>query len=162
MGCFAYSPVEGAQANRLPGALPDEVREERRNRFMEVQAEISAEKLRAKIGTVEEVIIDEYDDEAGPCHRSDEGRLSRDRRQVLCRDPHALQAGRLREGPHHGQRGVRPRGHARRRGSDELIRPKRITQKASRAQETGTLEAFVVFGRRARKKVNTSFGENWK
>ena len=65
VGCFAYSPVEGAQANRLPGALPDEVREERRNRFMEVQAEISAEKLRAKIGTVEEVIIDEYDDEAG-------------------------------------------------------------------------------------------------
>ena len=65
MGCFAYSPVEGAQANRLPGALPDEVREERHNRFMEVQAEISAEKLRAKIGTVEEVIIDEYDDEAG-------------------------------------------------------------------------------------------------
>ena len=42
VGCFAYSPVEGAQANRLPGALPDEVREERRNRFMEVQAEISA------------------------------------------------------------------------------------------------------------------------
>ena len=83
-------------------------------------------------------------------------------RQVLCRDPHALQAGRLREGPHHGQRGVRPRGHARRRGSDELIRPKRITQKASRVQETGALEAFVVFGRRARKKVNTSFGENWK
>ena len=65
VGCFAYSPVEGAQANRLPGALPDEVREARRNRFMEVQAEISAEKLRAKIGTVEEVIIDEYDDEAG-------------------------------------------------------------------------------------------------
>lgn len=65
VGCFAYSPVEGAQANQLPGALPDEVREERRNRFMEVQAEISAEKLRAKIGTVEEVIIDEYDDEAG-------------------------------------------------------------------------------------------------
>ena len=47
VGCFAYSPVEGAKANELLGALPDEVRQERRNRFMEVQAEISAEKLRA-------------------------------------------------------------------------------------------------------------------
>ena len=41
VGCFAYSPVDGAAANDLPGALPDEVREERRRRFMEVQAEIS-------------------------------------------------------------------------------------------------------------------------
>lgn len=65
VGCFAYSPVEGAKANELPGALPDEVREERRERFMQVQAEISAEKCRAKIGTVQEVIVDEYDDEAG-------------------------------------------------------------------------------------------------
>ena len=65
VGCFAYSPVDGAPANELPGALPDEVREERRNRFMEVQAEISAEKCRAKIGTVQDVIVDEYDDEAG-------------------------------------------------------------------------------------------------
>lgn len=65
VGCFAYSPVDGAQANLLPGALPDEVREERRRRFMEVQAEISAAKLREKIGRTEEVIIDEYDDEAG-------------------------------------------------------------------------------------------------
>ena len=65
VGCFAYSPVDGAAANDLPGALPDEVREERRRRFMEVQADISAAKLRRKIGTVEDVIIDEYDDEAG-------------------------------------------------------------------------------------------------
>ena len=65
VGCFAYSPVDGAKANELPGALPDEVREERRRRFMEVQAEISAEKLRAKIGRTEEVLIDEFDEEAG-------------------------------------------------------------------------------------------------
>ena len=57
--------MDGAQANLLPGALPDEVRQERRNRFMEVQAEISAEKLRAKIGTTMDVMVDEYDDEAG-------------------------------------------------------------------------------------------------
>lgn len=65
VGCFAYSPVEGAVANDLPGALPDEVRLERQARFMEVQSEISAEKLREKIGTVQTVIVDEMDDEAG-------------------------------------------------------------------------------------------------
>ncbi len=65
VGCFAYSPVEGAQANDIPGALPDEVREERRRRFMEVQEEISREKLREKIGRVEQVIVDEMDDENG-------------------------------------------------------------------------------------------------
>ncbi len=65
VGCFAYSPVEGAQANALPGQLPDEVREERRRRFMEVQAEISAELLKAKIGTTQRVIIDASEDEDG-------------------------------------------------------------------------------------------------
>ncbi len=65
VGCFAYSPVEGAQANQLPGQLPDEVREERRRRFMEVQAEISAEILKAKVGTVQRVLIDETEDETG-------------------------------------------------------------------------------------------------
>lgn len=65
VGCFAYSPVEGAQANQLPGQLPDEVREERRRRFMEVQAEISAEILKSKVGTVQRVLIDETEDETG-------------------------------------------------------------------------------------------------
>lgn len=65
VGCFAYSPVEGAAANEIPGLLPDEEREERRRRFMEVQAEISREKLAQKIGRVEEVIIDEPEDEDG-------------------------------------------------------------------------------------------------
>lgn len=65
VGCFAYSPVEGAAANALSGQLPDEVREARRNRFMEVQAEISAELLKAKIGSTRRVIIDEPEDEDG-------------------------------------------------------------------------------------------------
>lgn len=65
VGCFAYSPVEGAAANDIPGALPDEVREDRRRRFMEVQEEISREKLREKIGTTQQVIIDEFDADAG-------------------------------------------------------------------------------------------------
>ena len=65
VGCFAYSPIEGAAANELPGALPDEVREERRDRFMQVQSEISAARLAKKIGTVQKVIIDEPEDEDG-------------------------------------------------------------------------------------------------
>ena len=59
VGCFAYSPVEGAAANALPGALPDEVREERRARFMQVQAEISRAKLARKVGRVMDVLVDE-------------------------------------------------------------------------------------------------------
>lgn len=65
VGCFAYSPVEGAAANEIPGLLSDDEREDRRRRFMEVQAEISREKLAEKIGRVEEVIIDEPEDEDG-------------------------------------------------------------------------------------------------
>ena len=59
VGCFAYSPVEGAAANELPGMLPPEVREERRARFMAVQAEISRERLARKVGTVQRVLIDD-------------------------------------------------------------------------------------------------------
>ncbi len=65
VGCFAYSPVEGAQANALPGQLPDEVREDRRRRFMELQAQISSERLREKVGSVQRVLIDETEDEDG-------------------------------------------------------------------------------------------------
>jgi ribosomal protein S12 methylthiotransferase len=59
VGCFAYSPVEGAAANALPGQLADEVREERRARFMQVQEEISARRLARKVGSVQRVLIDE-------------------------------------------------------------------------------------------------------
>jgi ribosomal protein S12 methylthiotransferase len=61
VGCFAYEPVAGAAANELPGALPRDVREERRDRFMAKAAEISASKLQAKIGRTLDVIIDEAD-----------------------------------------------------------------------------------------------------
>ena len=61
VGCFAYSPVEGAKANELPGALPDEVREERRARFMETQAAISRAKLARKLGRTLEVLVDEVE-----------------------------------------------------------------------------------------------------
>ena len=59
VGCFAYSPVDGAAANALPGQLPDEVREERRGRLMQLQQQISAQRLQRKVGTVQSVLIDE-------------------------------------------------------------------------------------------------------
>ncbi|MCU7881608.1 MAG: 30S ribosomal protein S12 methylthiotransferase RimO [Candidatus Thiodiazotropha sp. (ex Lucinoma aequizonata)] len=59
VGCFAYSPVKGAQANELPGALSTEVREERRARFMQKQTEISRQRLQAKIGQEMVVLVDE-------------------------------------------------------------------------------------------------------
>jgi ribosomal protein S12 methylthiotransferase len=58
VGCFAYSPVEGAAANALDGALPDEVREARRKRFMQVQQRISRRRLKAKVGSVQRVLVD--------------------------------------------------------------------------------------------------------
>jgi len=58
VGCFAYSPVEGAKANELPGAVPEEVKEDRRRRFMELQARISREKLKAKVGRTLRVLVD--------------------------------------------------------------------------------------------------------
>lgn len=63
VGAFAYSPVEGAAANALPDPVPDEVKEERLARFMERQAEISAEKLEAKIGTTQRCLVDAIDGE---------------------------------------------------------------------------------------------------
>ncbi len=59
VGCFAYSPVEGAAANDLPGAVPDDVREERRGRLMRLQAAISRRRLERKLGSVQRVLIDE-------------------------------------------------------------------------------------------------------
>ena len=63
VGAFAYSPVEGATANALPDPVPEEVKQERLARFMQRQAEISASKLEAKIGTVQRCIVDEIDGE---------------------------------------------------------------------------------------------------
>ena len=62
VGCFAYSPVDGAAANALPGAIPDEVKEERRARFMEVQQAISARRLQKRVGQTLQVLVDEVHD----------------------------------------------------------------------------------------------------
>ena len=58
-GCFAYSPVTGATANELDGALPDEVRAERQRRFMEVAGEVSQAKLNTRVGAVLQVLVDQ-------------------------------------------------------------------------------------------------------
>jgi ribosomal protein S12 methylthiotransferase len=58
VGCFAYSPVDGAAANALPDPVPAEVREARQARFMERQAAISARRLAAKVGTTIDVLVD--------------------------------------------------------------------------------------------------------
>jgi ribosomal protein S12 methylthiotransferase len=63
VGCFEYSPVEGATANELPDHVPDEIKKERYERFMAVQQEISAARLARKIGTQIEVLIDEVVEE---------------------------------------------------------------------------------------------------
>jgi ribosomal protein S12 methylthiotransferase len=59
VGCFEYSPVEGAVANQLPDALPDAVKRDRRERFMKTQEKISADKLKARVGKTLRVIVDE-------------------------------------------------------------------------------------------------------
>jgi ribosomal protein S12 methylthiotransferase len=59
VGCFTYSPVDGARANELEGAVPEEVKEERWHRFMQSQAEISRSRLQRKVGTVQRVLVDE-------------------------------------------------------------------------------------------------------
>ncbi|MBB4097373.1 30S ribosomal protein S12 methylthiotransferase RimO [Sphingomonas kyeonggiensis] len=70
VGAFRFEPVEGAAANDLPGAVPEEVKEERYARIMEKTAAISAAKLQAKIGRTLEVIIDEVGEEGGATGRS--------------------------------------------------------------------------------------------
>jgi ribosomal protein S12 methylthiotransferase len=70
VGAFRFEPVEGAAANNLPGAVPEEVKEERYARIMEKTAAISAAKLEAKIGRTLEVIIDLADGEGGATGRS--------------------------------------------------------------------------------------------
>ena len=63
VGAFAYSPVDGAEANRLPAPVPETLREERRSRLMELQEDISTQRLEQKIGREIEVLVEEVDEE---------------------------------------------------------------------------------------------------
>ena len=70
VGCFKYSPVEGAKANELGNEVSEEIKEQRYIRFMEKQQDISTRKLKARVGTQMQVLIDEVDEEGaiGRCY----------------------------------------------------------------------------------------------
>ncbi len=63
VGCFKYEPVDGAVANDLPGAVPEEVKEERWHRFMSAQQKVSQSIMQARVGREIDVLIDEVDEE---------------------------------------------------------------------------------------------------
>ncbi|MFK7892381.1 MAG: 30S ribosomal protein S12 methylthiotransferase RimO [Granulosicoccus sp.] len=63
VGCFAYSPVEGATANALPDPVPDDLKQQRLQRFMEKQSEISRQRLQRKVGSRQVVLIDTVEGE---------------------------------------------------------------------------------------------------
>ena len=67
VGCFKFSPVEGAPATEMAEQVPEDIKEERFHRFMQLQQEISAERLKQKIGQTLDVIVDEIDDEGIIC-----------------------------------------------------------------------------------------------
>jgi len=67
VGCFQYEDVKGARSNALPDHVPDAVKQDRWERFMEKAQAISAAKLQAKVGRVLPVIIDSIDDEGATC-----------------------------------------------------------------------------------------------
>jgi ribosomal protein S12 methylthiotransferase len=91
VGCFTYSPVDGAAANELDGAVPEAVKEERWHRFMQAQAAISRERLQARVGTIQHVLVDQVEDD-GAIARSTADAPEIDG-IVTIRDGQALQPG---------------------------------------------------------------------
>jgi ribosomal protein S12 methylthiotransferase len=67
VGCFQYEDVKGARSNALPDHVPPEVKQERWDRFMARAQAISEAKLAAKVGSLQQVIVDEVDDEGATC-----------------------------------------------------------------------------------------------
>lgn len=65
VGCFTYSPVDGATANHLPNPVPEEVARERQQQFMACQAAVSQEKLQNRVGQTLEILIDEVNEDGG-------------------------------------------------------------------------------------------------
>ena len=63
VGCFKYSPVKGAKANELENPVPEEIKEERYHRFMQLQAKISRKRLTEKVGSIQTVLVDEVSSE---------------------------------------------------------------------------------------------------
>ena len=93
VGCFKYSAVDGARANALPDPVAEAVKQERYERFMEVQQRISSARLQAKVGEQLEVIVDEVnDDEAIARSKADAPEIDG---KVYLQYPEGLQAGDL-------------------------------------------------------------------
>jgi len=92
VGAFRFEPVAGAPANDLPGAVPDEIKDERYARLMELSARISAAKQEAKIGRTLETIIDVVDGEGGATGRSQADAPEIDG-EVYLRDAEGLEPG---------------------------------------------------------------------
>ena len=95
VGCFAYSPVQGATANALPDPIPESLKQERLERFMAAQREISAERLAARVGSRITVLVDEVD-EGGAIARSPADAPEIDG-NVLLADATAVRPGELVE-----------------------------------------------------------------
>jgi ribosomal protein S12 methylthiotransferase len=93
VGCFQYSPVDGARANALPDHVPADVMAEREQVFMQLQAEISRNRLQAKVDSVQQVLVDSVD-EHGAIARSSADAPEIDG-QVYVLDGQHLQAGDL-------------------------------------------------------------------
>ena len=104
-----YEPVEGARANDLPGAVPDEVKEERWHRFMAAQQEVSARAAWRPVGREIDVIIDEVDEE-GALGRSQWDAPEIDG-SVFLEWRHRREARRHRQSPRRPRRRIRPVGY---------------------------------------------------
>ena len=63
MGCFQYSPIDGASSNALENHVPDDIKEARWHKFMQTQQAISTAKLQKKVGTIQKVLVDEILDD---------------------------------------------------------------------------------------------------
>ena len=87
VGCFTYSPVEGAAANALPDPVPDAVKQERQARLMELQADISAARLRRRVGQTLTVLVDEIDADGQAITRSMADAPEIDGRVYVAADP---------------------------------------------------------------------------
>ena len=109
VGCFRYEPVAGAVANDLAAPVPDDVKEERWHRFMARQQAISARRLKRKVGTRQQVIIDEV----GPtvAKGRSKGDAPGDRRRGLCGEPPAAARRRDRDREDRARRRIRPARH---------------------------------------------------
>jgi ribosomal protein S12 methylthiotransferase len=87
VGCFTYSPVEGAAANALPDPVPDAIKQERQARLMELQADISAARLSLRVGQTLTVLVDEIDADGQAITRSMADAPEIDGRVYVAADP---------------------------------------------------------------------------